>query len=112
MRWKIAALVLGFWTAIGAVTASQLYLEFRLEGREMAWGQVLVEQAAQWYSWAAATPLVIWLARRVRIAHPRRAVTVAAHALASVALACAIIAVYAAVVFWTERPGQPPWPFW
>lgn len=110
---KLSLLVVGLWTAVALITTSHLYVMTELEGRTFDWAGSLPQQLGQWYLWAAATPLVVWLARRIRVASPHRLRSAAIHVAASLLVASAHVVLTAVVVKLTMTPGEmPPWPFW
>lgn len=110
---KIALLVVGLWTGVALITTSHLYVMTELEGRTFDWTQGLAQQLGQWYLWAAATPVVVWLARRIRMTSPHRLRAVGIHVVASLLVASAQIVLSAIVFKLTMTSGEsPPWPFW
>ena len=64
-------ILLGFWTVPGLLLASQIYFSFDMEGQTMSWWRLVVWQVPGWYFWAAATPLIFRLTRRVPVARGR-----------------------------------------
>ena len=64
--WQTAA-VLGGWTVVALVAASQRYF-FQVEvGRPIPFGAALVPALQSCWLWAAFTPAILALARRVRV---------------------------------------------
>jgi two-component system LytT family sensor kinase len=67
-RWRGALLVLGAWTVLAVVFALHNYLTFEADGRPVRFAHALWWSVAEWYTWAALTPVVVWLSRRWRVA--------------------------------------------
>jgi two-component sensor histidine kinase len=67
-RRRGALLVLGAWTALAVVFALHNYLTFEADGRPVRFAHALWWSVAEWYTWAALTPVVVWLTRRWRMA--------------------------------------------
>src|SRR5215211_2637008 len=78
-------IVFGTWTSLGLLESAKGYLNARMIGRTGGWAAPLADNMPWWLMWAALTPVVIGLARRVRLDQGPRAVAV--HAAASVVLA-------------------------
>ncbi len=64
--WKKWLLLFGCWTVIALVFASQSYVHSAALGYDKAWGQIFLWTLADWYIWAALSPLILQLARRYR----------------------------------------------
>jgi sensor histidine kinase YesM len=58
------ALVFGGWTLAGLVYSSHLYVFHTLRGEATTWPLQLAEALADFYVWAALTPLVVAISRR------------------------------------------------
>ena len=56
-------LVWAAWTALAIFFAVTTSLTYVSQGRAPLWGPVLAQTLAQWWMWAALTPLVFWLSR-------------------------------------------------
>ena len=56
-------LVWAAWTALAIFFAVTTSLTYVSQGRSPLWGPVLAQTLAQWWMWAALTPLVFWLCR-------------------------------------------------
>ena len=57
-----------FWTALGLLYTSQLYIGLRLEGMNHAlWRLLLWQMVGCWYGWFVFTPLILWLGKRFPI---------------------------------------------
>src|ERR1051325_3919609 len=66
-RWLKWMLVFLCWTLIGLIFSSQAYVYYAVRGGDVRWIPTLTWVFAAWYSWAALSPLILWLARRYRI---------------------------------------------
>ncbi len=91
------ALVLGLWTLIAVCggLADAVYLH--AVGREVDWWHVLRRPLTEQWIWAALTPVVFWLARRVPLTRAGLAAALALHGLFFVALSLAHCALAAAL---------------
>ena len=67
-RWGLGALV---WTVLALLSASQWAVSLAADGRPIAWGPLLANRFADWYSCGIFTPLFFWLARRFPIDRQR-----------------------------------------
>lgn len=63
-RWLKWGLVLGFWSLASIVYTSHLYFFHTLFGETVTWPREFAEALTDFYSWAALTPLVLYLAGR------------------------------------------------
>jgi signal transduction histidine kinase len=81
-RWTTTAALFAVWAVPALITATQRYLAYATEPEyRIGWLQALAWQAPTWALWALATPLILWLARRVPLERGRRVRALAAHAL-------------------------------
>lgn len=71
MSTRIRLAILGFWTAMGLVETGKGYVSRSLQGAPARWGEVLVANLPWWWTWAALTPAVFWLAARFRFDRQR-----------------------------------------
>jgi two-component system LytT family sensor kinase len=67
-RWLSWLIVLAGWSALVIVFAVSSSLTYALTYQPPRWRYTLTMAATEWYVWAALTPLVVWLSRRLRIA--------------------------------------------
>jgi two-component system LytT family sensor kinase len=77
--------VLAGWTLLAVVFAVSSSLTYALTYQPPQWNRTFAMALTEWYAWAALTPLVVWLARRLqlrRAAWVRRALVLAALGLA------------------------------
>ena len=102
--------VFGAWTVFGLFFALAVYWEVRSHGHSPA--RILAYTLLVWYAWAAATPVVAWLARRVRLV-PVTPRGVVFHAAAAVAAGVLHGAWWTALLVWV-RPfdGMGLQSFW
>jgi len=86
-RLRVWAIVLACWTMLALLFASQTLLYYAYAGNKVSSWRVIVPALADWYLWAALTPVIAWLARRAPIVSGnwRRALLV--HVPASIAFA-------------------------
>lgn len=73
--------VLAGWTLLAVVFAVSSSLTYALTYQPPRWGRTFGMALTEWYAWAALTPLVVWLARRLQLrpsAWVRRALILAA----------------------------------
>lgn len=92
-RWRLLALV-GLAAGVALVSATQLYLNWRLGGYEADFGTLLGTEMVEWLLWAGAAPVILWVDRRRGFGSGdvRRAVAV------HVAVACAWFAAHNGVM--------------
>jgi len=91
-RLVLAVWLFALWTAIASVFAIQWYTYDSLHGHVGPWHQYLRWAVEQWYTWAAISPLTLWLAAK-RPIHPRRLwQSLTLHVIASILIA--LIAIY------------------
>jgi two-component system LytT family sensor kinase len=111
-RWTRWGLVLLGWTLLGLIFSSQSYVYYAVRGGDVSWVPTLTWVFADWYTWAALSPLIFWLARRERIERRRWARALAVHLFASVIFSLAHAGLQAAVNQIPLGFGHPPRPFW
>jgi len=80
------ATIVGAFTLLGLLFSSQVWIDYAYARHPIAWWRASGVALADWYVWAAATPVVVWLARRVRIERRRWAAPLVVHVLVSVVL--------------------------
>lgn len=87
-RWRLAAIVIGAWTAVGIFRAVERYVldPTMRERLEFGFGEALAQNLVFSYLWAALTPLAVSLARRHPLPRARTLSGAAAHAAASLLL--------------------------
>ncbi|MBD0320803.1 MAG: histidine kinase [Gemmatimonadetes bacterium] len=105
LRWL---LVLGVWAVPALLAALETYTFARIGGRPLPLWRAVATQAPAWLVYAAATPIVFALARRLPLRRGSLARALPLHLLASLGVA----AVYAAVAAGSMRafgPAAPPY---
>jgi len=70
-RWSFWAAVFAGWTLLVIVFAVSSSLTYALTYQPPRWRYTLTMAATEWYVWAAFTPLVAWLSRRLRVSRAR-----------------------------------------
>jgi two-component system, LytTR family, sensor kinase len=86
----VAGIVAG-WTIVAALFTGHTYLSALAEGRPVTFLQAAWWSAAEWYTWALLTPLVIAVVRRVRgVGRPRALAMLAVAGLGIAALQVAL----------------------
>jgi len=70
-RWSLWLAVFAGWTLLVIVFAVSSSLTYALTYQPPRWRYTLTMAATEWYVWAALTPLVAWLARRLRVSRSR-----------------------------------------
>jgi len=61
--WKAACVVVGCWTFLALLFTPQTYIASQRSPTPPTWGQALLASLTLFYTWAALTPLVLWLGR-------------------------------------------------
>ena len=85
-RWARVVLLIAVWTAFGLLLASQTGLSYRRREMPVSWHRILIAEMAFAYTWAALTPLILWLSKRFRIERARWKSALAVHVIASLLL--------------------------
>jgi signal transduction histidine kinase len=115
-RWLVNwGLVFCFWTALGLLYTSQLYISVSMEGMSHSFWRLLVWQLAGcWYGWFFATPLILWLGRRFPIEKSswRRNLPVHMAACASMAAVHSAVVVTSTILIRPFDEMQNLRPFW
>ncbi len=84
MRWIS---ILCAWTIVGLLFAAQQIVVLKVQGSHTNWVVVGALELVYWYLWAACTPLVIVLARRLPLMGPKFAVHIVIHTITSLMMA-------------------------
>jgi two-component system, LytTR family, sensor kinase len=66
-RWAFWVAIFAGWTLLVIVFAVSSSLTYALTYQPPRWRYTLTMAATEWYVWAALTPLVAWLSRRLRV---------------------------------------------
>src|SRR3954468_16917102 len=99
-RVVIALLVFLAWTVLAGFFAASTSLTYISQGRQGLWGRTLLIELAQWWIWAALTPLVFWVSRRFRLDRPPVLIAVLVHAPLGIALAALAVEAEANMRVW------------
>jgi two-component system, LytTR family, sensor kinase len=83
-RWLKRGLIFGCWTLLAMIFATQSYLYLSTRGENVTWKSVLAWAFSEWYTWAALSPFILWLARRFRIERRNRIRVLLIHITAGV----------------------------
>jgi two-component system, LytTR family, sensor kinase len=85
MKW---GLNFCFWTALGLLYTSQMYVAMRMEGMNHSFWRLLAWQLLGcWYGWLLFTPLILWLGKRFPLERISWKRNLPVHLIASTALA-------------------------
>lgn len=63
-RWIKWSLILGCWTLLGLLSAVRIKVSYAYSSFPISWTRALALALADWYSWAALFPVMLWLAQR------------------------------------------------
>lgn len=96
------AIVVGIWTLVGLVSASQVWLASQSMGHAASFGAVVLWTVPVWLAWALLTPVVIGLARRFPLERGRLGASLPVHILAAVVLALIHLAWWLAWTQWVS----------
>ncbi len=102
---RVALLVLSGWTVLGLLETAKEWVGWRERGTPRGWGVVAAVNLPFWLYWAAATPVVVALARRHPLQGSSTARSLVVHLLASVLAALGHAAVTAAFAVWLVGPA-------
>ncbi|MGH8189926.1 MAG: sensor histidine kinase [Rhodanobacteraceae bacterium] len=117
MSWKHAGVILVCWTLYGLLMTAPDYYDSSAVGSPIAWDTALAFSVYSAWLWAALTPLILWLARRLPLDSRKRVRNVATHA----AIALAVVVAHSLFVRYTSllvqqqlqllppTPSQAPW---
>src|SRR5262245_22656864 len=86
-------LVVGLWTLLGVIDATQIYLQSQLTGVHTDWWNALIIGLIDWYVLAALTPLIYFLARHFRFEPRQRARDIVLHIVVSCLCALVVLGV-------------------
>jgi two-component system LytT family sensor kinase len=86
-RVRVWLAVFACWTLLALLFASQTLLYYAYAGNHVNTWKVIAPALADWYLWAALTPAIAWLARRVPIVSRQWPRALVVHVPVSIALA-------------------------
>jgi len=98
-RWIRIVCLLGIWTLIGFVFASQLYLFAMNTGRKTTLSYVLQWEMTRWCLWAALTPWIVRLVRVHPIQTPRLVSKISKHLFLSILISFVHIVLFS-LTYW------------
>lgn len=87
-------IIWGVWTIVALFFTTQVYVMYYAEQRPIRYGRQFLIQASACYTWALATPLVLWLARRFRIERQNWLRRTGLHFLFSILLVSSLLIVH------------------
>jgi signal transduction histidine kinase len=96
------------WISFGLVQCAQSYLLALATGRAWTLLGALAAGMPWWFAWLAVTPAIAMLAERFAFAGGRFWPSLAAHAAAAVAIACAVLLVTGSVYWLTTGQNAGP----
>ena len=101
-----------FWLAIGVFDATDTVVLMRSEGMHHAWWQLFVSLGLSWMPWAAATPVILWMAQKYPLT-VRPAANWVRHVAAYLAIGACASAWASLLEIWLNpwMPGTMPDPF-
>lgn len=109
-RWVRGLAGFGFWSVLGLLFSTQLYLaERRLSPHPSSWGQAIGAELPDWYLWGLLALIVRSLARRFRIDRENWERAVPIHFGAGLTLALLHLAFATAIQ--AVLRGAEPYPF-
>lgn len=102
--WRWAAIIFAIATVLGLAVALQIHYTQILAGYDDSLRETLMYWLPDWYVWAALSPFILWLGRRIPPERPPYASKVAFHVVSGaffgateLLLSCSVIAVIAGV---------------
>ncbi|TAN06591.1 MAG: hypothetical protein EPN38_07875 [Rhodanobacteraceae bacterium] len=117
VRWKHAGVILVCWSLYGLLMTAPDYFDSAAGGVPIAWGTALVSALYSAWIWAALTPLILWLTRRLPLDSRDKFRNVALHATVAltVVLAHLLFVRYTTLLVQHKldllpiMPNQAPW---
>src|SRR5262245_12433826 len=93
-RWPFNALVIGIWTLMALLRATQVSLGFEMMGHVPAWWRLAIWQLLVFYVWIALTPMILWLGRRFKLERSHWLRSLSAHLLCGSIVSLFYLAIY------------------
>jgi two-component system LytT family sensor kinase len=108
-RWKVIALIVGIWLVVGLLTTHAAYLALRRAGTAPIWADIFTLNFISVMLWAAFTPAIVWIARRVPLGRGAmfRATVIHAAAFLGFAIADILLEHFVLQAFSIVVPNQP-----
>jgi two-component sensor histidine kinase len=100
-------LVFGFWTLFGLIESTNAYVAQTQRGADADYLRALINNMPWWWLWAAMTPVVFLVARRVRLDGRRLPLAIATHLAAGAALVALHIAAAGTLFHYTSGARAP-----
>jgi two-component system, LytTR family, sensor kinase len=105
-------LLFGCWTVLALIFASQSYVHSAALGHDQVWGRIFLWTLADWYIWAALSPLILQLARGYRFTRQTWGQALLVHIPAAALFALIHLALQAFVqtqTGWAKFEGGSVW---
>src|SRR5215471_9916447 len=93
-RWSFRALILGVWTLMGLLRATQVSLGYEMMGHVPSWWRLAIWQLLVFYVWIALTPMILWLGRRVKFERSHWLRSLSLHLLCGSLITLFYLAIY------------------
>lgn len=106
-HWPVWLIVVGFWVFFGLLNGTQLYLGVWLEGFPVSFWRVFANDLIGWSFWILATPIVLWLGRRLPVERGQLARVLPVHMVACILISICHSA-FATFVNLKIQPFGPP----
>jgi two-component system LytT family sensor kinase len=102
-------IVFAAWTALAIFFAASTSLTYIAQGRPALWSLTATTELAQWWIWAALTPIILWTSRRYAFARGHVARALAVHLPLSLVVAFVTVTIESRVRVWVfgVRPFLP-----
>src|SRR5262249_31978128 len=107
-RWARWGLFLGFWSFLGAINVGQSYSYMAAVGRPFLFWPSVVIGLADWYGWAALTPVILYLGQRWPFEQRRWPYSLLLHLLTSLACSLLIVALMVPLMQLCRDPSEDP----
>src|SRR5215467_230649 len=93
-RWPFRALILGVWTLMALLRATQVSLGYEMMGHVPSWWRLVIWQLLVFYVWIALTPVIVWLGRRVKLERSHWLRSLSLHLLCGSLITLFYLAIY------------------
>jgi two-component system LytT family sensor kinase len=93
-RWPFRALILGVWTLMALLRATQVSLGFEMMGHVPAWWRLAIWQLLVFYVWIVLTPMILWLGHRFKLERSHWLRSLSAHLLCGSLVSLFYLAIY------------------
>ncbi len=108
-QWLKWGLIAGGWTLFAFFFASELVVSRAYAGRPLNFGKALAGWLICAFLWLAATPLILWLARRFPLERHRWPASLLTHIGASALISFLLLGMYVLIRLWLgiDSDAQP-----